>query len=68
MVFCYSYALHEAKYQVHFYSLLFHYTIVLHYSIAQIDITPPPPPHPLFFKFSDLGQGAWGVGTMRLQV
>jgi hypothetical protein len=65
MVFCYSYDLHEAKYQVRFYSLLLHYTIVLHYSIAQIDITPPPP---LFLKFTDLGQGAWGVGTMRLQV
>jgi hypothetical protein len=25
-------------------------------------------PPPLFFKFSDLGQGAWGVGTTRLQV
>jgi hypothetical protein len=25
-------------------------------------------PPPLFFKFSNLWQGAWGVGTMRLQV
>jgi len=72
MVFCYSYvllcslALHEAKYQVPFCSLLLRYTIVLRYSIAQIDTSPPS----FFFqvlKFVARGLGCWNYKATSLE-